>query len=114
MRAFFTLASALSIAAAPATPQWSDSRPPVRFQGLGLTLVLFVEPEMIWSVCGNPKDPPPPGSFIRACTRTIKIDKQDVPVVVMPDPCRFPDEVFSGIQCHENAHRFKGWSHETP
>jgi hypothetical protein len=31
-------------------------------------------------------------------------------VVVLPDPCVFPDEIFAQIACHEVAHR-RGWEH---
>jgi hypothetical protein len=90
--------------AAPAMPQnnspYSTARPPERFQKDNAAVVVFVAD--VSTICGTLPD----GYRIIACVRK---SKSGAPIMVMPNPCLFPGEVFSHIACHELAH-VSGWT----
>lgn len=72
----------------------NPAMPPARFQALGTTTVVFSSDPATDCQIGN----------ATACT----LGK----VVIVPDPCQFPNDFYALLLCHENAHRFGGWEHQ--
>jgi hypothetical protein len=68
--------------------------PPKRFQGLGMTQVVFVYDTASECHMGN----------AMACTLGS--------MMILPDPCERSHEFYAALVCHELGHRFRGWKHE--
>lgn len=72
--------------------------PPLRFQGNATAIVRFVTD--VGPECANA----PEGYLVLACS--------EGPVIIMPNPCRYPNERYARLLCHEIGHlNFWGKDH---
>jgi hypothetical protein len=81
----------------------NDSLPPIKYQGDASAVVITVpDPNQ---VCG----PAEKGYVILAC----EFEKKKTPIIVMPNPCRFPEaqneNSYAHLFCHEFGH-VNGWN----
>lgn len=77
--------------------------PPSKYRGVGTTTVMFVRTQAeIDRLCGKA----PKHFYTEACATDSGLE-------VLPDPCGYQGE-YARIGCHENAHRFGGWSWKHP
>lgn len=103
MKEAIALAALLALGAADARPVYSGL-PPFRFMGDGAAFTIYTV--NVEAFCG----PPTPGHVILACA---KKRKGGIPVMVLPNPCLFPEERFATLACHEKAH-VAGWAGDHP
>lgn len=71
-------------------------------------VVIFGAPEEVDAVCAGPRHLLRP-YVVLACTR------DDLDLVIMPNPCLYQHEYYAKLLCHEQAHLTrrdrKGWRH---
>lgn len=72
--------------------------PPERFSGEGAAIVLFAEPASMQKLCGG----------ALACAW---VDKNGMPFIAIPNPCRFTLNPYAVVLCHEKGHTL-GWPGE--
>jgi hypothetical protein len=87
----------------PGTANW-DGAPPLRFQGDASAVVSFQSD--VSGDCGKA----PRGLVILACEFS---PAKGVPVIVLPNPCKFQNDEYARIVCHEIGHR-SGWEANHP
>ena len=80
---------------APGSTLYSDSTPPVRFQGDDVAVVIMVQ--SVAPYCGTSARP---DMTLIACSNKNTI--------VVQNPCLFDNESFAHILCHEKGH-ISGW-----
>lgn len=85
----------------PLVPLW----PPQEYQKSTAARVIFTDPSGIGKMCGVAKEA---GQLILACQGEIK----GMPVIVLPNPCLWPEpEFYAAVVCHELGH-VNGWRHK--
>ena len=103
MKVLLALAAMAMVGASTPRPQYAGM-PPYRYMGDGITITVFTS--KVEAFCG----PPTPGFQIVGCYRRTN----GRPVVVLPNPCLFPEEFFATIACHEKAHATHNWPADHP
>lgn len=96
----------LFIALGLAHASYSNDLPPVKFQGNAPpTVIQTVDDTNTKKTCGVAKT----GWRFMAC----EYDKQGVPVILMPNPCSYPEAIdensYAHLLCHEFGHA-NGWN----
>lgn len=87
-------------------PIWNDGTPPERFRANAHAVVVTSSPAGVAEYCAKlAGSRPPPGMVIKACT----FDHEGVTIVLMPNPCGYPDsDEYAHYLCHEFGH-VNGW-----
>jgi hypothetical protein len=95
------LLAAASLALAPSSTLYSDSRPPPVFQGDAVSTVEFSNADRVRSTCEDLFGKAPSGMRTRACATGHRL--------IMPNPCTYPDsDSYAHLMCHELGH-VNGW-----
>lgn len=83
--------------------QWSDARPPVRFQKMAQMILHTYPKVLVEDECVDHMNAgrPPLGLTIQACAAG--------PFVFMPNPCEYEGDAYADLLCHEQGH-VNGWS----
>lgn len=82
-----------------------DGLPPTRFMGENVAVTIYAND--VTQYCPTQ---PMPGYRLLGCHFTTT---DGVPIIVLPNPCFVPDEVYALIACHELGHRNSwGANHE--
>jgi hypothetical protein len=83
----------------------NDALPPVKYQGNTAAIVVTIDNPNSKNTCGVA----PEGYVTLACA----FKKKGAPIVLMPNPCRYPeaaDELsYAHLLCHELGH-VNGWN----
>ncbi len=97
-----------AIAMSAADTLYSSDTPPARFQGEGMAVVLYLDPERLQATCQRIfGQPPPAGMRFLGCSY---LGDGWTWTTVLPNPCAVAAaEPFAQIACHEKGHTL-GWS----
>lgn len=100
IKAVAMFAAVSAPALAPHSTLYSDGTPPVRYQGEGAQIVLYLND--VSEFCGKATNPQ---YVILACTKPAR---DGVFITALPNPCQFDDDPYAHLACHEKGHVL-GW-----